>query len=163
MAGYNGYSMSNNAVAAYNDGLLPASKIKQVPTILIERFVRAAEWHHISKAYNPVNFYDPALVLATFGLVEACDEYGDPIPAKPEAIAALAAYKVEKKGGATVYTGCTVEWIEWTGSLKRPTATERKEADCTVSIKGQTATITLANGEVVTKRLSTRGFYWKKG
>lgn len=163
MAGYNGFSMSNNAVAAYADGLLPASKIKQVPATLIERFVRANEWHHSSKNYNRVNFYDPAVVLATFGLVEACDEDGDPIPANPEAISALAAHKAEKKRGATVHTGCTVEWIEWTGSLKRPTANERREVECTVSVKGQTATITLANGEVVTKRLSTRGFSWKKG
>jgi len=163
MAGYNGYSMSNNAVAAYDAGLLPASKIKQVPAILIERFVPAAEWHHSSKSYNRVKFYDPTQVLATFGQIESCDEDGDPIPANPDAIAALAAYQVEKKGGATVHTSCTVEWIEWAGSLKRPTATERKEVGCTVSIKGQTATITLASGEVVTKRLSTRGFYWKKG
>ena len=163
MAGYNGFSMSNNAVAAYDDGLLPASKIKQVPAMLIERFVRYAEWHHSSKAYNRVKFYDPDVVLATFGLAEAADECGDPIAAAPEAIAALAAHKAEKKSGGEVHHNCSAEWIEWSGSLKRPTATERKETGCTVSIKGQTATITLQSGEVVTKRLSTRGFYWKKG
>jgi len=162
MAGYNGYSMSNNAVAAYDDGLLPASKIKQVPASLIERFVRYAEWHHSSKNYNRVKFYDPQTVLATFGLIEATDECGDPIPACPDAIKALAAYKAEKKSGGEVHHGCTAEWIDWSGSLKRPTATERKEVGCTISLKGQTATITLQSGEVVTKRLSTRGFSWSK-
>lgn len=163
MAGYDGYSMSNNAVAAYDEGLLPASKIKQVPTALIEQFVRYSEWHHSSKNYNRVKFYDPTLVLATFGLVAADDECGNPIPASPQAIAALTAYKAGMKSQGETHHDCTIEWIEWSGSLKRPTAKNRKETGCTVTIKGQTATIALPNGEIMTKRLSTRGFYWKKG
>ena len=34
MAGYAGFSMSNNAVAAYDSGLVPASKIPGVPAAL---------------------------------------------------------------------------------------------------------------------------------
>lgn len=161
MAGYNGYSMSNNAVAAYEAGLLPASKIKQVPANLIEQFVRYEEWHHSSKAYNRVKFYNRATVLAVFGLQEAVDGDGDPIHANPAAVAALAAWKASRKSGSVTHENCTVEWIEWTGSLKRPTATERKETGCTVTVKGQTAKVVLPNGKVITKQLSTRGFSWR--
>lgn len=162
MAGYRGYSMSNNAVSAYSNGLLPASKIKEVPAVLIERFVRYSEWHHSSKQYNRVKFYDPKIVRATFGLIEASDEDDDLIPANPEAVAALAAHKAEEKSVGSVHYDCLVEWIEWSGSLRNPKAEERKESGCTVQIKGQTAKITLPNGTVLTKRLSTRGFFWKQ-
>ncbi len=53
-SGYNGYSMSNRAVQAYEDGLVPASKIREVPTPLIQEFCRYAEWHHTSSQYNCV-------------------------------------------------------------------------------------------------------------
>ncbi len=36
--GYEGNSMSNRAIRAYEEGLLPASKIKEVPTKLIRGF-----------------------------------------------------------------------------------------------------------------------------
>ena len=156
MSGYNGFSMSNNAVAAYDDGLLPASKIKAVTPILIERFCRYAEWHHSSKAFNRVKFYDPDYVLATFGLIPSDDH-----DANDAAVTALAAHKAEKKSGPEILDNCTVEWIEWTGSLRRPKATERKEEGCMVAIKGQTATITTRSGEVFVKRLSTRGFSYR--
>lgn len=151
MAGYSGYSMSNNAVAAYDGGLVPASKIKGVPAAMVTKFCRAAEWHHASKAFNRVNFYDPATVRALFGL-----EINEDVAANPEAVAALAGAKT--KAGPVVRTGCTVEWIEWTGSLSRPRANERRETGCTVSVAGATATVTLPDGSILTKRLATNGF-----
>ena len=68
MAGYNGYSMSNNAVAAYDDGLAPASKwvefLKNFSPVfkgIVARDIIAGadadEWHHTSKQYNRTNFY----------------------------------------------------------------------------------------------------------
>ena len=159
MAGYNYQSgMSNNAVAAYDNGLLPASKIKGIPAALIEQFCRFEEWHHSSKNYNCVKFYDSAYVRALFGL--AASEDHEP---NPHAIAALEAWKEQKKGAPTIHTNCTVEWIEWSGSLKRPKAEECSACGCTVSVKGQTATITLANGNSFVKRLSTRGFKFTTG
>ena len=156
MSGYShDFSMSNNAIAAYDNGLRPASKISGVPAVLVKKFCRPDEWHHSSKAYNRVNFYNPTEVRAIFGL-----EVSEDFDADSRAIAALAEHKV---GGAGIEThmNCRVEWIEWAGSLKRPTATKRTADGCAVSVKGQTATITLPTGETLTKRLATRGFHFR--
>jgi|GEM_PF-2558915 len=159
MAGYNwNAGMSNNAVDAYDNGLLPASKIKGIPAALIEAHCRYAEWHHASKAFNKVKFYDEAYVLATFGLIEH-EEY----KTDQQAIEALAKAKAEKKAAKVeTFTNCIVEWIEWVGSLKRPKAYPQREEGCTVSVKGQTCTITLTNGTAFTKRITTKGFSFKE-
>lgn len=81
MAGYNGYSMSNNAVAAYADGEKPLSKWtkpaileaifdsceiseekadllrKMTVKELKDEFLQMSSWHHTSKFYNCTNFY----------------------------------------------------------------------------------------------------------
>lgn len=152
MAGYSpDYSMSNNAIAAYDGGLVPASKIPGIPAVLVKQFCRRAEWHHTSKAFNRTDFFDPAEVRATFGLAMHDDVAADPV-----AIAALAAHKAG--AGSVTHINCRVEWIEWTGTLKRPHATERTAEGCLVTVKGQTATIALPDGKIFTKRLTTNGF-----
>lgn len=146
MSGYNWPSgMSNNAVAAYNNGLCPASKISGIPASLVEKFCAPEEWHHASKFFNKVNFYNPDAVREVFAT-------------EPEAIAALTKWRLDRNQGSEIHTDCVVEWLDWSGSLKRPTCTERKESGCLVSVKGKTATITLASGKTVTKRIGTRGF-----
>ncbi len=81
MAGYNGYSMSNNAVAAYLDGEMPLSKWTKAAIIkaifenceiaeekadllkkmtakeLKDNFLKCSSWHHTSKFYNCTDFY----------------------------------------------------------------------------------------------------------
>jgi hypothetical protein len=70
VAGYNGYSMINNAVDAYARGLLPASKIfKGLPAKLVSKYCHAEEWQHTSAEYNETLFYDPIYVKATFVIV----------------------------------------------------------------------------------------------
>lgn len=84
MAGYKGYSMSNNAVSAYVDGEKPKSKwtksaivdmvgkliieddldldIKVVSTMnkeeLCDTFLKWSSWHHTSSMYNKTDFYE---------------------------------------------------------------------------------------------------------
>lgn len=80
MAGYNGYSMSNNAVTAYENGEMPLSKwtkreiifaISNINTdvdenlvkkltkqTLQDEFLSLSSWHHTSKFYNQTNFYE---------------------------------------------------------------------------------------------------------
>jgi hypothetical protein len=148
MAGYDGFSMSINAVDAYERGLRPASQVdSRLSARLVEKFCTAAEWHHSSKNFNRVNFYDVAEVLATFGLA-VHEDY----PADPAAVAALAAPKVE-----TVIDACTVRWLDWSGTKKHPKATERSAENCRVSV-GATATVTLPDGSCFQKRVTTRGF-----
>ncbi len=81
MAGYNGWSMSNNAVDAYENGEMPLSKwnkaaildaieyedlelkcsldkISTLPlAILKSTFLKYTSWHHTSKFYNCTDFY----------------------------------------------------------------------------------------------------------
>ncbi len=157
MAGYSpDFSMSNNAIAAYAEGRVPASKIPGVPAALVRQFCRVGEWHHTSKAYNRTPFYDPAEVRALFGL-DASEDYA----ADPGAVAALAAHKAGSDAGET-HRDCRVEWIEWSGSLKRPHATEMVAEGCAVSVKGQTATVTFTDGRTMTKRLTTNGFRFSR-
>lgn len=169
MTGYCGYSMSNNAVKAYEDGLVPASKIKGVPAALVQEFCTAEEWHHTSNRYNRTDFYDASKVRVVFGLPISDEERqrlqneqgydeSDFAP-KPAAVAALK--NKGKKEAVTVHERCYVEWIEWSGTRNHPKATERGEAGCTVAVKGQTATITLPSGYSFQKRLSTNGFSFR--
>jgi len=70
MAGYDGYSKSNNAVAAEEEGLLPLSRINGAPRWAIRmagKLIGSEEWHHTSKSYNRTEFYnaDRALRCAT--------------------------------------------------------------------------------------------------
>ena len=86
MAGYCGYSMSNNAVDAYNDGEKPLSKwtkraiieaieeavecedlqlqcdiekLKRAKLTFLKRWcLKWSSWHHTSKFYNRTDFYE---------------------------------------------------------------------------------------------------------
>ena len=154
MSGYQSdYSMSNRAVQAYENGLLPASKIKGVPAPLIADHCRCEEWHHASSRYNKVKFYDPEKVLAEFGICPHPDYEINPVAA-----AALEEHRAKRKNAPVIHMNCTVEWLEWYGSIKHPKCDQMKAQGCTVSVKGQTATVTLPDGKALTKRLSTRGF-----
>ena len=84
MAGYHNYSMSNNAVEAYNTGEKPISKWKKsdiiseinqyrkefdLPLIdnaifkkisikiMRKHFLTCSSWHHTSSHYNKTDFY----------------------------------------------------------------------------------------------------------
>jgi hypothetical protein len=155
MAGYNyGMGMSNNAVDAYNTGLVPASKIKGIPVSLIRKHCNAAEWHHSSKFYNEIDFFDKEEVLATFGKIKS-DEY----EADENAILDLNDYKSNLKNlKVKKYTNCEVKWLEWYGTRNHPKCSERSEKNCTVVVKNLTATITLVSGVTFKKRLTTNGF-----
>ncbi|MDR2151449.1 MAG: hypothetical protein LBO72_01395, partial [Helicobacteraceae bacterium] len=106
-AGYDGYSMSNNARAAYAEGKKPLSKwtrqeiltqaereLKNNPDTdltldylktldldaLKHATLRETEWHHTSKFYNETSFYDVDLSSMTKKDIEA---YIRNRPAKP--------------------------------------------------------------------------------
>lgn len=81
MAGYNGFSMSNNAVTAYEDGEKPLSKwtkadilsaieeqeielkcsiekLEKLPVKVLKRVgLSYSSWHHTSNHYNRTDFY----------------------------------------------------------------------------------------------------------
>lgn len=163
MSGYDGYSMSNNAVAAYIEGAVPLSGItaawvreNEIPcsaavlkTLIAEGAVWTNEYHHTSKHFNSTDFYRPDSVKKQVEVLGA-DRIAE----------IVAAAKARRKAASrvTVHEDCRVEWLEWMGTRKRPYPEERSVDGCTVSVKGNTATITLPNGAVFTKRLTTTGF-----
>lgn len=135
MAGYNGYSMSNNAVAAYERGEKPLSRWTKADIIeAIEDAVREEEltlncsmenlkktpvrilksiclyrssWHHTSNHYNKTDFY----ALDMNNLAELTDEKIDRI---------IENHKEEKP--AEERWECA--FLDWGGTRKHPKATE---------------------------------------
>jgi hypothetical protein len=153
MAGYDGFSMSNNAREAYLSGLVTAGDTG-VPAHLVERFCRCEEWHHTSSWFNETKFYCCEYVRATFGL-EPSEEY----ETNPEAVAALEEYR-RTSSVAKTYENCRVRWLEWSGTRKHPIATKRSAEGCRVTVKGVTAIVETPEGKRFVKRLKTKGFYF---
>lgn len=136
MAGYNGFSMSNNAVAAYEDGEKPLSKwtktdifdaineqevelkcsiekLKKLPAkVLKEICLIYSSWHHTSNHYNKTDFYsldiDRIENLTDDKIEELLSDY-------------KANKKVESKPSEEKWK-CA--FLEWSGSRKHPKATE---------------------------------------
>lgn len=136
MAGYNRWSMSNNAVAAYEDGKKPLSKwtkadifdaieeqglelkcsmekLKKLPVkVLKEVCLVYSSWHHTSNHYNKTDFYS----LHIDGIENLTDEKIGEL---------IADYKADKKAESTPSEErWKCAFLEWSGSRKHPKATE---------------------------------------
>lgn len=139
MAGYSGWSMSNNAVAAYEDGEKPLSKwrkidileaiegsemefkcsiekLRKLPVkILKELCLRYSSWHHTSNHYNETDFYsldeDEIESLTDDKIDELLNEYK--------------ANKKEESEPTEEKWRCA--FLEWGGTRKHPTVTETIE------------------------------------
>ena len=128
MAGYHNYSMSNNAVSAYESGEKPLSKwtkaemVKQaIPyltcdvslfkrlTVKEMRRVALCEssWHHTSSWYNKTSFYS------------IDDDYLSIIT--DEEIRRIIERRIPKE--ETYEQKCICEFLEWSGTRKHPKAT----------------------------------------
>lgn len=80
MAGYQGYSKSNNAVDAESDGRYPmtqAVKVVRAATGVTIKEARAmlkeigtCEWHHTSAKYNATDYYDTEAAIEYFSSEE---------------------------------------------------------------------------------------------
>jgi hypothetical protein len=172
MAGYSGYSKSNNAVAAESDGRYPASvlaKRLRVSADAVRAVLTTSEWHHSSKYYNRVHYYDGAALIALAenpgatdeAVVEALGIDAEDVEAARRDLERLRAWR-KPAADVVVHEDCVVEWIEWTGTRARPKATEMRAEGARVEVKGKTATVTLADGRSFTKRTATNGFYFRK-
>lgn len=140
MAGYNGYSMSNNAVEAYDNGEMPLSKWKKADIIeAINRYVEENEvnfnvdllfklpvkilktkvlakssWHHTSNRYNKTDFY-------------SLDEYYIDQLTDTKINEILEEYKNAKNDEEVTEEKWICEFLEWSGSRKHPKATVLRE------------------------------------
>lgn len=141
MAGYSGYSMSNDAVAAYESGEKPLSKwtkkeilteiltraeqqeielhcsleqLEKLPAKTLKKVCLACcSWHHTSSFYNRTNFYD--LDVAT--IEELTDEKINAAMAEEKATK-----KVEEKEEKWL---CS--FLVWSGTRTHPKASEFTE------------------------------------
>ncbi|MFW6024974.1 MAG: hypothetical protein ACOCRX_01395 [Candidatus Woesearchaeota archaeon] len=78
MSGYFGYSMSNNAIDAYDDYIMPISKLKKFLGIK-EISYSPCEWHHTSKKYNVTYFYDARDAVRYGDIFKFSNKYPNPI------------------------------------------------------------------------------------
>jgi len=72
MAGYNGFSKSNNATDAENEGKFPLTQASEIlstelgiPKIQAKRMLQdigTSEWHHTSCHYNVTDYYETDIV-----------------------------------------------------------------------------------------------------
>ena len=165
MPGYReDFSKSNNAHAAEGNGRFPASEIARqlkVPVAFIKQHApHNGEWHHSSKYYNVVQYYD----LATVRDWLAGD--GDYVPSGKEPTGGdmLAEWRMQQKAlaqsGASVARGMSIKYLEWSGSRSHPHATEVVEHGVHIEQKpGQKmVTITRPDGTKFKKGLETKGF-----
>ncbi len=144
MAGYDGYSMSNNAVLAYDTGEKPISKWSKAVILeeiqeqiqdgyadgieldfelvskltkdeLIKIFLNQSSWHHTSSTYNKTYFYEVRIDEDTNN--QAINN----VIAMREANKTIKQEKVEP----TLYYA-NVAYGEWVGSFKNPKLVEFK-------------------------------------
>lgn len=129
-SGYVGHSMSVRAKNAYNEGLLPKTKIKKsdledagihLPVSFVKwmmpSIIKPTEWHHTSKHFNKTDFYN----------LEDVKEQLEEIDIESR----LAQYKEEKeqqrlekeKNQQEKSYYALVEYGEWSGSRKHPKLT----------------------------------------
>lgn len=134
-SGYSGYSMSNRAVDAYEDGEMPLSKwtkkmiISEVvehehfteeelkkyhKNVLAEYFLFESSWHHTSKFCNATDFYSIDEDIAKEGSIKELEEikkrYTSERKPKKE-IKKLEARKAH------------ITYLEWGGTRVHPKAT----------------------------------------
>lgn len=118
MAGYSGFSKSNNAVFAENNGMYPAStsaKKLGVKSGSVKALLSAKEWHHTSKYYNKTQYYE---------LEEAIEN-----------IDALKSWRPLPKNQKT-FENCEVSWVEWQGVGNYKRRVEYKVSGVIVIKKG---------------------------
>jgi hypothetical protein len=148
VSGYNGFSKSNNAVAAEADGRFPASVVARklnVPTEYVRERIGTGEWHHSSKFYNVVKYYD----------LEECAEWLD----SEDGRADFAEWRAAQKPRQTsTRTDCRVEWLEWVGTRNHPRAIKRIAEGCTVIDDGGAFyKIILPDGSTLKKKKDCKG------
>lgn len=139
MAGYYGFSMSNNAVVAYDEGQKPLSKwtkkdiiekveeliqeeelvlncsmatLKKMPVKLLkESCLKYSSWHHTSNHFNKTDFYS----IDTYKLEKLTDELIEKMISEEKSNS--------KEIGQPEEEIWECEFLEWSGTRKHPKAT----------------------------------------
>ena len=170
MAGYaQDFSKSNNAYQAEREGKITASalaKILKCKPAAIKNHCNSSEFHHTSSWFNSTDYYDEPILIALASGASPdyiMAEYGldDDDVVKAQTLLSLLRAFGREKVTIKMHEKCDVAWLEWLCSRNFAKCKERREKGCRVTIKGQTATITLSEGSSFQKRLATRGFSFR--
>lgn len=166
-SGYNGYSMSNNAIKAYGENRKPLTKfdkydvedfndklhdrgievkVKSLAAFkrLVKRYGYTGEYHHTSAYCNATDFYDPDNVLdrSDRDLIYAINNCN----------------KTNKKEITINRYKADFEYIIWTGTRKHPKANKQYLSNVIVEEKGKTYYVYDDNGNlIIKKQLYTNG------
>lgn len=171
-SGYSGYSMSNRAVEAYENGEKPISKwtktvffeelnenledynisaekinaLKSLKvSILKENFLKKSSWHHTSNYFNNTDFYKINLDKIEQMTIDEINALKNQETAKKEI------QEPEKKKGKIFY-------LEWSGSRKHPKATERVLENVYIMEKGCFYYVfDEKNKEILKKKIGSNG------
>jgi len=139
MAGYSGFSKSNNALQAEREGIFPASVLARrlgVKPGAIRALLVPCEFHHTSKHFNRTDYYSQ--------------------PETEEALDELRTWKESAKE-VQVFENCSGVFLEWSGTRNFPRATEIAFNGARVIKKGEWFTIELST-RTLRKNGHTRGF-----
>lgn len=163
MAGYHNFSMSNNAVDAYENGEMPLSKwskkailaavadaapdalplLSSCPLAVLRAHVlRRSSWHHTSSHYNKTDFF----ALDDFVLEDLTPETVESwIRDQKDAAAAAPAAAPSRRPGSIAY-------IEWAGSIRRPRAIHRRLDGVFIEQKGAFFLVFDASGALILRK-----------
>ena len=174
-AGYHGYSMSNNAVSAYESGEKPLSNwdkdsllqgIKESaddPEIakilsklplkeLKDRFLTRSSWHHTSSHYNRTNFYSINDWVVSELTPEKAQAIVDEVKNAPKA----------QPSAPAVYKG-DIDYLEWTGTRKHPRPIKHRLEDVNIEERGSFYIVTDDSGnEILRKKMGSNGTHITK-
>jgi len=159
MAGYDGFSKSNNARSAEQMDRYPATILAKKLTCrpgAIKALMQPTEWHHTSSRYNTTDYYDGSLLLEIANERESADEEDQEVT---DLLVKLRAWRPAKQE-ARQWIGCYIEWLEWEGSRKHPTASACSADGCTITHKGGVfVTIEIPDRpKPMRKKIGSRGF-----
>ena len=168
-SGYNGFSMSNRAVEAYEDGEKPLSKwrkkdiiegiqdlsidfnielLKKVKVkMLKDKMLYRSSWHHTSSYCNETNFYSLDI------------RYIENLTNEDIEKMILEDVK-EDKQEETKRRLANFEYLEWGGSRRHPRATEHILKNVYVEEKGCFYHVYNEKGEfILKKKINSNGTY----
>lgn len=173
-SGYTGYSMSNRAVEAYENGEKPFSKwtkkeiiekltneysnvnfnlsvLKQAPAKVVKNLILVkTSWHHTSNRCNRTDFY-------------SIDELQLSSLTNEKIIDAINNFEKEKANQKQLKYKGKIEYLEWSGTRKHPKATKKILEDIYIEEKGCFYIITdEENKEILRKKIGSNGTYVTK-
>ena len=162
--GYSGFSMSNNAVAAYESGEKPLSKWTKAEILsaveeinpqaveylkpinaatLREHLLSNSSWHHTGYYYNKTDFYALDEDVVSELTQDAVNQWTKIADKKPE--------------DTETFRG-NIDYVEWSGSRNHPKATNKRLENVVIQKRGSFYRVLADNGnEILRKKIGSNG------